>query len=230
MYTPSTALVTFPGAIWLLAPAVHLAHLLHLPVQNPNGVVHFPTGWGLIEAASLAISLPALFAADALARRLPVPRGRRVALAGAEAVALWNVVLWWGHPEDALAVGLVLFATVALLEDRTTRTAWLLGLAIAVQPLALLAAGVLVSRTSRRRAFGAAVRIGLPSAVVLALPLAASWNGTVHALVQQPNFPSIDHTTAFTWLAPSIGHQVVSAGPLRLLAVLVAVVGGYQGR
>ena len=54
-----------------------------------------------------------LFAADALAERLGASLPKRFLLAAAEATALWNVTIRWGHPEDAVAVGLLLYAVLA---------------------------------------------------------------------------------------------------------------------
>jgi hypothetical protein len=88
-----------------------------------------------------------------------------------------------------------------------------------------------------------------PSVVLLLGPLVRNWGPTIHALVDQPNYPSIDHPTPWLALAPVIGHAavggqvfvrhgahgfvatttpvhralVVAAGPGRLLAVAAAV-------
>ena len=53
-------------------------------------------------------------AADAIAERLGADRAKRAVLALASAVALWSVSVRWGHPEDAVAVGLLLYAILAL--------------------------------------------------------------------------------------------------------------------
>ncbi len=43
-----------------------------------------------------------------------VDRVKRALLALAGAAVLWSVAVEWGHPEDAVALGLVLFAILAL--------------------------------------------------------------------------------------------------------------------
>ncbi len=93
----------------------------------------------------------ALFAADAIAERLGATRPKRAVLAAAGAVALWNVSVRWGHPEDAVAVGLLLFGILALSDGRTGRSAWLIGAAVAVQPLVLLALPVVLTVIAPRR-------------------------------------------------------------------------------
>jgi hypothetical protein len=226
VYSPTTALVTLPGILVVLAPAVALSGALHLSVAH-TGVITFPTGWLLVEAASIAAGLPVLFAADGLARRLGVSNGRRFVLAGFEVVGLWNVVVWWGHPEDALALALLLFAVPDVIDGRWARAGWLLGLAFATQPVVVLALAVLVVRYPRREWAALAGRLVLPTALLVAAPLAANWHGTWRALAEQPNFPLVDHTTLWTSLAPVVGpHDVVAAGPFRLASVAAAVVLG----
>jgi len=226
VYSPSTALVTLPGILVVLAPAVALSGALHLSVVHP-GVVTFPTGWLLVEAASIAAGLPVLFAVDRLARRLGAPPGRRYLLAGLEVVGLWNVVVWWGHPEDALALALLLFAAPDVLDGRWARAGWLLGLAVATQPVVILAVAVLAVRFPRSKWAASAARLVAPSALLILAPLAANWRGTWRALVEQPNYPLVDHTTPWTslgFVAPVVGsHDVVAAGPLRLVAVVAAI-------
>jgi hypothetical protein len=47
-----------------------------------------------------------------------------------------------------------------------------------------------------------ALKGALPSALLLALPLAQSWHQTTRAILKQPNFPAIDHPTPWLSLAP----------------------------
>ena len=99
----------------------------------------------------VVVSALALFAADAIAEALSVPRPRRALLSAAGAVALWGVTVQWGHPEDAVAVGLLLFAILALSRGRIARSGWLLGAAVATQPLVLLALPVILIVIQPRR-------------------------------------------------------------------------------
>jgi hypothetical protein len=46
------------------------------------------------------------------------------------------------------------------------------------------------------------VRSVLPSAALIAIPLAQSWRQTTTALLKQPNYPTIDHATPWLSLAP----------------------------
>jgi hypothetical protein len=163
-----------------------------------------------------------LCAADAIAEHLGVARRRRALLAAAGAVAVGSVTVRWGHPEDAVAVGLLLYGILALAESKTGRSAWLIGVAAAVQPLVLLALPFVLVIIEPRRLAGFLVRAATPGALVLGAAAAANWNATFSAVTRQPNFPTVNHPTVWTALAPHLGHGTVAAGPGRLLAIVVA--------
>jgi len=222
LYTQPTGLVTFPGAAVILAPVATLIDAAGLSLQHPGPHNPQPAVWLVAGPYMIAISGVALFAADALAERLRVPRWKRFFLAAASAVALWNVSVQWGHPEDAVAVGLLLFGILALSEARTARSAWLLGAAIAVQPLVLLALPILLAGIKPRRIPGFLARAAAPAAVLLGAAAAANWHATYLAVAHQPNWPTVDHPTPWTPLAPHMAAGAVADGPFRLLAILAA--------
>src|SRR5215831_16057028 len=138
LYTAPTNLVSFPGAALILVPVAAVMDAAGIPIQAGPQDLH-PVGWLVAGPLETLISAVALFAADALAERMGVSLLRRFLLAAAGATALWNVTVRWGHPEDAVAVGLLLYAVLALSNGRLNRAAWLAGAGVAVQPLVLLA-------------------------------------------------------------------------------------------
>jgi hypothetical protein len=225
LYTPPTNLITFPGAPVILVPVAAVMDAVGLPVFAGHQGTH-PTGWLVAGPLETLISGVVLFAADALAERLGASVLKRFGLAAAEATALWNVTIRWGHPEDAVAVGFLLYAVLALADDRRGRAAWLTGCAVAVQPLVLLAFPVLAVAVPLRRLPGFVARAATPSVVLLAAAAVANWTATIHAVTNQPNAPSIDHPTPWiyvTFLARPMSDGSVAAGPARALSVLVAV-------
>jgi hypothetical protein len=223
LYTAPTQLVSLPGSAIILMPVVAVMNLAGIAVPAPGPAMgHHPVTWLVAGPYQVLISAVVLFAADSLAERLGVSQPKRFLLAGAGATALWSVTVRWGHPEDAVAVGLLLYAIVALAGAKTSRAAWLAGAAVAVQPLVLLAFPVLLIVMAPRRWTGFLARAAAPSAVLLAAAAAANWTATISAVTSQPNSPVIDHPTPWIYLAPHMIGGQVAAGPARIGAIVVA--------
>ena len=165
----------------------------------------------------------AVFGADAIGQRLGLPVRQRVVADLFVAVGLWNTDVLWGHPEDAIAVGLACYALVAVMDRRMGASGWLLGAAVAFQPFVLLLVPVFIASTGFRHSWSVIWRCAAPSVALLVVPLFADYSATVRALIQQPNYPNQDHRTPWTFLAPTLGgsgrYLLVAAGPIRLLSV-----------
>jgi hypothetical protein len=222
IYTVPTQLVSLPGAALILVPAIAVTEAAGFPLSFPHAHGAYPSLWLFAGPYQVVISAVALFAADAIAERLGASQPKRFVLAAAGATALWSVTVRWGHPEDAVAVGLLMYAILALAGSRTTRSAWLAGAAVAVQPLVLLAFPFLVAVVEPRRLPGYVARAAAPSALLLAAAAAANWTATVHAVTSQPNYPTINHPTPWIYLAPQVADGQVAAGPGRILAIVAA--------
>ena len=222
LYTSPTQLVSLPGTAVILIPAIVVIDVTGLRLGLPSAHGAYPAVWLFAGPYQVAISAVTLFAADAIAERLGATRPKRFWLAAAGATALWNVTIRWGHPEDAVATGLLLYAVLALAESRTSRSAWLAGAAVAVQPLVLLAFPVLAAVVGPRRLAGYVARAAAPAALLLAAAAAANWTATIHAVTSQPNSPAIDHPTPWISLYPQMSGGQVAAGPARILAIAAA--------
>ena len=222
LYTRPTGLVGFPGAAVILVPVAAVIDAAGFSLRIPGALNAHPGAWLLAGPYEIVLSAVALFAADAIADHLRVSRPKRALLAAAGAVALWNVSVRWGHPEDAVAVGLLLYGVLALSRAREWRSAWLIGAAAAVQPLVLLALPVILMTIPPRRLAGFLARAAAPGALLLGIAAAANWTATVSAVTRQPNWPSVDHPTPWMFLAPHLSHGAVASGPARVLAILVA--------
>jgi hypothetical protein len=175
---------------------------------------------------TLLLSCLALYSCDALAERLGVTRRRRILLVFVEAVLLWNVSVSWGHPEDAIALALAIYAFVLALDGRLVGAGWLIGSAVCFQPFVLLILPVLLVMAGWPAAFGMAVRSAVPPLVLVAGPLIAGFHATFQALAKQPTFPNIDHRTPWTALAAHISGRgrsyTVAGGPGHLVSVILA--------
>lgn len=223
LYTQPTGLVGFPGAALILVPVVAIIDAAGLGLGVPSAQNTHPAAWLLAGPYEIALSAMALLAADSLAERLGVARSKRALLAAASAVALWSVSVRWGHPEDAVAVALFLFGIGALAESKVGWSAWLIGAAISVQPLVLLALPVVLVAVEPRRLAGFLARAVTPSAILLGAAGAANWSATYNAVTSQPNWPGTDHVTPFTSFAPHLAGGAVAAGPARVVVIFLAV-------
>jgi hypothetical protein len=225
LYAKSTGLISFPGTAVILVPALAVIEALGYTLQTPGPANPHPAAWLIVGPYMIALSAVVLFAADALAERLGLPWPKRAVLAGAEATALWGVSVQWGHPEDAVAVGLFLYAVLALADARPARAAWLTGAAVAVQPVVLIALPMLLMTLPWRRVPGYVIRAALPGALLLGAAAVANWSATYRAVTSQPNWPTVDKPTPWLhvpWLVRQLGDGSVTAGPARLLGIAVA--------
>jgi hypothetical protein len=222
LYTSPTGLVSLPGAAVILVPIAAVIDAAGLSLQIPGpGNLH-PAVWLVASPYQIALCCVTLFAADALAEQLGVERWKRALLAAASAGMLWNVSARWGHPEDAVAVGLLLYAILAQSRARGARAGWLAGAAVCVQPLVLLALPVMLALLPWRRMPMFLVRAATPSVVLLGAALVADWHATYTSVTSQPNSVTINHPTAWTSLAPHMADGNVAAGPFRLATILLA--------
>jgi hypothetical protein len=222
LYTAPTGLITLPGGAIILVPVVAVIQAAGVSLQVQSAHNPQPTAWLLAGPYMTAISGVALFAADTIAEHLGVIRRRRALLAAGGVAILWSVSVRWGHPEDAVAVGLLLYAVLALAKGKPNRSAWLMGAAIAVQPLVLLALPVLLAVIRPRRVAAFLAGAAVPGVVLLGAAALANWSATFAAVAKQPNWPTINHPTLWLPLATPLGNGAVAAGPVRLIAVVVA--------
>ncbi len=221
----SQSFAAYPGILLLFAPVAALGNALHLEVGPQYAAFAAPTGWVLVGPFELLIASVPLFSIDEIAKRFGVGTRQRFALAFMEAVVLSNVTIKWGHPEDALAVGLALFAALDADARRWNRCGWLLGAAIAVQPLAVLALPALVTVAAvngARHGVGVGVRAVIPMAAIEIPALIVDWHQLSYWLLNQPNYPAFNHATPWTPLAHPLlyyGFGAIAEGPSRLIAI-----------
>jgi len=220
-------LITLPGFNILLAPVVMLASALHLSEVAPGipGPLK-PTEWLLVGPFSLACSGITLFSLDALARHLGLDTAARRLLSVAEAAAVWPVIAMWGHPEDALAVGLAVYALVMTSNRRLTAAGWLLGGAIAMQLLAVMVIPIFIGVLGWRRSVPLLARAAILPGFLFVAVVVPDFHQSIWVLFHQPAAPSVNHPTPWLALSPKLGHGLVSGGTGRLLGIGAAAVAG----
>ncbi|HEY6493093.1 MAG TPA: hypothetical protein VIZ43_07445 [Trebonia sp.] len=222
IYAPGTGLISLPGAAVILLPCAALISALGLSLTIPGPHNLHPPVWLAAGPYQIALCCVVLFAADALAEQLGARFWKRGLLAAAGAGILWSVSARWGHPEDAVAVGLLLYAVLAQSRARPGLAGWLAGAAVCVQPLVLLALPVMLAVMPWRRMVPFLVRAAIPSVVLLGAAAIANWQDTYTSVTSQPDSPVINHPTAWTSLAPHLAGQNVAAGPFRLATIVLA--------
>ena len=220
---PQGTLTSPPALEVALAPVLLVAQATGLASHHSGQPVGL---WLLLAPVVLVLASTSLFAVDAVAREWDLPDGRRLALALLSALCVANVTGLWGHPEDCIAVALVLWSALALERHGNAagpRAALLLGIGIAYQPLAILAVAPVLTRLGWRAVTRNSWRLVVPSLVTLAPALIGEPGRTRFVLLDQPFLPGSVSFTPLTRVAPVIGHGIDGGGPTRLLATLVAV-------
>jgi hypothetical protein len=251
IYYKDSALTSPPALELVLAPVVGLGQVLGL-AGHLNGGRQALSLWLVIGPAGILIGSVALFAVDAIARSWGFSDQRRLALALVGGIAVGNVVVVWGHPEDCVSLALVLWSALLIDRHRADRTGggeadgtgvgegygegyeralgrcgWLLGLAIAFQPLAILGLAPMLARFPWRTWARLSYRIVLPSVVLLAAPLMAAASHTLFVQIHQPFQPGYISDTPLTHLAPTLGHGLRGGGPTRLIAIALGAALGF---
>ena len=91
--------------------------------------------------------------------------------------------------------------------------------AIALIPLFIAVVG-------RRKAAPLVARAAVLPGFLLVAVIVPNAHATIHAVLDQPNFPKVDHATPWLLLAPKLGHGAVAAGPGRIIGLVLAVAVG----
>jgi hypothetical protein len=229
VYGPPSQVLSPPGLEFLLAPLMVVGNALGISSSAAEG--HTYTIWLLLlPPVATIMAASVLFALDSIARRWGFSNAKRLALSAVAGVGVVNAAAFWGHPEDCIALALVLWAALAIERNGSSavnRAGWLLGIAVAFQPLALLAVAPIVARFGVRDICRVAWRLALPSLVLVLPELMTSQAHTLHALIDQPNNPWGLSATPFSHLGRVLGHGMYSSGTMRMVATVIAVVLGF---
>ena len=201
VYSANTNFVTFPGIAVLLAPLAEIQQAFHLSESFPVYLFK-PTAWYVLGPVDMLCGGVLLFPLDAIARRLSLTNGRRALATLFCTILIFPVVVFWGHPEDTLALALGLYALLKAYDRKWLHSAAIFALAVVFQPLIFLIVPIALAYVPFKKwpAFGAVMAI--PTVVLLIPPLIQEWSPTIYTIFKQPNFPTIDHPTPWLGLAP----------------------------
>jgi hypothetical protein len=229
VYSVSLEYLPLPGFLLVLAPFAALGDHLGLVNGYPFPLPH-PSMLLVMAPVFAACGSTAVLGADYLADALGVSRRRRRVLAPAVGlVVVAPTVCWAGHPEDLLALTGVCFSLGLLVRGRHLPAAAMLGVAVMMQPWAVLLVPLMTLATpSSLRIRSLVCSSALPALTGLTL-LGLDWSDAYRSLVIQPMlgygqhlpwWPLSHKVTVFVNGAP-VPVRVGSAP--RLLAVLVAL-------
>jgi hypothetical protein len=130
-------------------------------------------------------------------------------------------------------VAFAVYALIFALDGRFTGAGWLFGVALALQPLAIVVLPILLAMGGKDRALGLVLRGIIPAVVVTLPPLAGDFHNTVRVVTAQPAFPRRNHATPWTFLAPKLkglGRNAVGGGPVRVVSLALAGLLGWWAR
>jgi hypothetical protein len=201
VYNANTAFVTFPGIAVLLSPLAEIQQAFHLTESYPVYLLK-PSAWYVLGPVDMLCGGILLFPLDAIARRLSLTNARRALATFFETVLIFPAVVYWGHPEDTLAVALALYALLKAYDRKWLHSAFFFALAVAFQPLILLIVPIALAYVPFKKWPVFAAVGAVPTALLLVPPLIQEWKPTIYAIIKQPNFPTIDHATPWLSLAP----------------------------
>lgn len=219
IYNDETGIVTLPGMPVLLAPVAMLSDVFHLTSSTGTTLLAHPTADYVLMPAELLLAATVVFAADALAEDLSVPRRHRWALCVAVGALAWATAALWGHAEDSLAMTFALYAMVAARHDRWRRAGWLFGLGVVVQPLVALILPLYLAASPRGGRLPFALRCSLLSGVLVGVAFLGNPSGTYRALVEQPTPAGANHPTPWIGLSPRVSVTPVPRGAGRLVTL-----------
>lgn len=247
---PGPPLVALPGFEELMV--VVLIVLRHFGLVYAVGTVldhgRFVSlgEWSLADhitvIVAFALGSATIFPIDALARDIALRGPRRVAvLVLSLGIVVWAIAVW-GHPDDVLAIGLLATSLRSAFHGSWALSAWLLGAALTVQPLAVLGAFVVfgVANLPLRKWWCFIVRVAIIPVLSIDVPLAGNTETTLHHILGQPvewgREIVTNHVTPWHALVLHISvipiprHGIIFEGDgsdVRILAVVLAVYVGW---
>lgn len=214
VYVLDGALETVPAWLALIAPISRLTFGLSFP--DPS-VVLYPAAYWIAGPVFLsAMALP-ICAGDRFLEYLGVvDLRRRLTVLGVFAITLPPIALF-GHSEDLIALGSMLYGLIAALEGRHRAAGWWLGVALAFQFLAFLAIPIALLLIKRRHWLAAIVPMLVVPLVLLVVPLVNEPTATLHQLLHQQVYFDNGFISPSWYLDPGVGAFI------RILVALSAI-------
>jgi hypothetical protein len=214
IYALNTALETAPAWLFTIAPVSRLA--FGLPFPYPSAVL-YPNAFWLAGPVFLGAMVLPMCAGDRWMQYLSVTDiRRRVTVLSVMAITLPPIALF-GHSEDLIALGAMLYGLIAALEGRSRAAGVWLGVAFAFQFLAILAIPIALVLLKRRQWLEAIVPMVIVPLIVLVVPLSTEPSATLRQLLHQQVFFDMGFISPTWYLDPGVGAFI------RVVVALAAI-------
>jgi hypothetical protein len=141
---------------------------------------------------------------------------RRVTVLAVMAITLPPIALF-GHSEDLIALGAMLYGLIAALEERPRAAGVWLGVALSFQFLAFLAIPIALVLLKRRQWIQAVVPMVIAPLIVLVVPLSTDASSTLRQLLHQQVFFDMGFISPTWYLDPGVGAFI------RVVVALAAI-------
>lgn len=247
-YTPSaTGSLAPPGFIYLLVvldtiardfnltmPLLTASHLRFgqtnaaLNIRNHYEYLYGSAAVLLLPCIALASSLPLLAFNEFTSRMGDLRRWQaRGGLIIAGCLLFW-MSAQWGHPDDAVSIGLLLWGTTKLIDGKIGMAGWLLGASLVMQPVSGLAIPLLIALIPMRKMPGFIGRIVVIPLLAVIPQAIGGWHYTNVALRLQPDdgpfkTPLFMLATPVSVFGSHVANVFVAAAPFRTVSSAAAV-------
>jgi hypothetical protein len=219
VYVLDGGLETAPTILALMAPVARAAFNLSFPYP---GVVLYPSAFLVVGPLFLGCMALPICAADRWLSYMGVTDiSRRVVVLGTMAIALPPIALY-GHAEDLVALGAMLYGLVACLDGRHRAAGWWFGVGLAFQFFAFLAVPIALVLLRRRQWLGAIVRMIVVPLSVMVVPLVSEPKATILQIIHQKVYDDFGYISPTWHLDPGVGAIIRAV--VALIAVPAALV------
>lgn len=213
IFQQNNIMQTLPGMVWLLQPVVFVVDKIPALSQ-----VHALSKGAIVSPPFYKLAVPYIFvwlilplcAVNAWIRRWDFSKIKTVALLVAFMVLLDGEIIPLGHPEDALALGCVLYALLAARNDKFKQAGWWIAFGACLQLIAVLVVPIILIMAGRDRWFQFLIRAAILPGAMFAYYMAISPYYAWHAMTDQIVWSTVNKTPTFA--LTTHGHPAYTRG------------------
>lgn len=221
LFKNNPTIETVPGWTLLIAVPASATYSLHLSFPQQGYTIMHPSAWLLTGPIYLAAILALTCALDSALDTMGAWCRRNRVIALVAAAGLSCASIFYGHPEDIMALAFGIMAAKSAHEGRHVATGWWIGIALAMQLNALLVLPFLLAALPMKQWIRMLWRAAIVPVAVLAPPLIGDPSATLHTLLSQ-HYYKVAGRISPTWSMHTLGassRAVVFAGAIALALI-----------